>query len=371
MLPVRLAVIATAVLAVGINLKFSQYGVGLHTSELTDYSRGNPFDASDHTPRRLMLSVLAPTAAAEECKVHTEPYMPSATAHEYDDLYSSFGIPNGPFESIKLPLCDRRPFPPLPYKESTIIFSPGLGNSRLTYTIMAAELASRGFTVITVDHPHDAIIVEYPDGSVARAANISTDEQISSALEARCRDTFFIIDRLHDDRARQELLGRNSFAPPGILGAGHSLGGAAAAAAMMADDRILGGINLDGASHEPFINGDIFHPFMLFGRANKTFESAPTWSEIWPHLRSTKVALSLEGSKHGTFTDFPLLAEDLSLSVEGLSDVLGSIGEHRALDVILAWTGSFFAYAAAERRSPIPNRSEGPFPEISVLALKL
>lgn len=59
---------------------------------------------------------------------------------------------------------------------------------------MAQALASKGYIVISVDHPFDADIVEFPEGSTVLAANITTDAQIEAALEVRSSDVSFVID---------------------------------------------------------------------------------------------------------------------------------------------------------------------------------
>ena len=47
-----------------------------------------------------------------------------------------------------------------------VLLSPGYGQPRIFYTALAAELASFGYLVAVLDHPGDAAVVEFPDGSV-------------------------------------------------------------------------------------------------------------------------------------------------------------------------------------------------------------
>jgi predicted dienelactone hydrolase len=44
-----------------------------------------------------------------------------------------------------------------------VLFSPGLNITRLLYSMLAQEIVSQGFTVITLDRPFDTDIVEFPD----------------------------------------------------------------------------------------------------------------------------------------------------------------------------------------------------------------
>jgi hypothetical protein len=48
--------------------------------------------------------------------------------------------------------------------------------------------------------------------------------------------------------------------------AGHSLGGAAAIPAMLADSRILAGIDMDGSLHVPVPDPGLSRPFLLLGK---------------------------------------------------------------------------------------------------------
>src|SRR5205814_1919842 len=48
-----------------------------------------------------------------------------------------------------------------------ILFSPGYGAPRAGYTGLVTELASRGFAVVTIDHPYESGVVELADGSLA------------------------------------------------------------------------------------------------------------------------------------------------------------------------------------------------------------
>ena len=48
-----------------------------------------------------------------------------------------------------------------------IIFSHGITGSRHIHTALAEELASHGYLVVGVDHPYDANLTIFPDGSIA------------------------------------------------------------------------------------------------------------------------------------------------------------------------------------------------------------
>jgi predicted dienelactone hydrolase len=130
-----------------------------------------------------MVSSFYPAALRKDCVSYESLYMPNATANFYDEQFGAFGIPADTFTSLQLTHCKSRSSHDLKGQQFPVaLFSPGLSNSRLIYNAMAQALASKGYIVITIDHPHDADIVEFTDGSTTFAADIDTDSQIEAAF---------------------------------------------------------------------------------------------------------------------------------------------------------------------------------------------
>lgn len=89
---------------------------------------------------------------------------------------------------------------------------------------------------------------------------------------------------------------------------GHSLGGAAAAAAMLTDSRIKGGLNFDGEIHGPVVADGLARPFALVSSAaNKGSPALENWNPFWDHLNDTRVELTISNTTHASFLDIPLL----------------------------------------------------------------
>ena len=173
-----------------------QYGTASSQMVLTDRSRQDPYTTTSHF-RRVVVSSFYPVALRGNCIDYTAQYMPNATATFYDQQLRAFGIPDETFASLRLTHCNARDRRGLKDQQfPVVLFSPGLGNSRLIYSAMTQALASKGYIVVSIDHPFDADIVEFPDGSTAPAANITTDAQIEAAVEVRSSDVSFVIDEL-------------------------------------------------------------------------------------------------------------------------------------------------------------------------------
>lgn len=193
----------------------------------------------------------------------------------------------------------------------------------------------------------------------------TTEEQISRVIVARQQDIGFIVNEtLNGD----SILIRRLYRPK-VLVAGHSLGGATAIAAMMEDSRILGGVNLDGTVWSPFVDRGIRCPFMLVGTENNT-PAETSWARLWSYLKSTRIAVGIRGTAHGSFTDFPFLAEELGLTANAAPELeapLGVIDGTRAFDVVVAYVSNFFRFALGTESLPLPARSSKALPEVLTL----
>lgn len=55
----------------------------------------------------------------------------------------------------------------------TVIYWPGFSASKLLASAQAQSLAAQGNIVITVDHPYEATVVEFPDGEVVYGFNMT------------------------------------------------------------------------------------------------------------------------------------------------------------------------------------------------------
>lgn len=94
---------------------------------------------------------------------------------------------------------------------------------------------------------------------------------------------------------------------------GHSLGGATAAAAMLRDKRILGGMDLDGRIFGPVTQQGLDRPFVIVGGPGHETATNSSWSELYSHLRGAKAELAIAKTQHNSFTDFPLLVTELHI----------------------------------------------------------
>jgi pimeloyl-ACP methyl ester carboxylesterase len=342
------------------------YNTTLHTAELIDFHRLDPF-APTRQPRALMVSVFNPISP-HSCLPAVTPYMVPLTAAFEDAQFAQYGVLAGTFESLNLRACnprqqqDKQELP-------LILFSPALGTTRLFYSAIAQEVSSAGYTVITIDHPYDVDIVTFPDNTTILAANI-TEAEVPLALHTRVKDVSFVLDELSKPSIARKLIPTLDYdlnvSKVGIFG--HSLGGATAAQAMLSDSRLVGGVNLDGSFFGSVVQKGLNRPLLIFGNQDKNTTTDPTWEAIWPKLTGFKRELVLANSAHYTFSDLPDIVDVLEIGAELPSEVgqlLGTIDGSRAFEIVTVYLRAFFDFLLKGRSSDLLDGPSKQFPEVT------
>ncbi|HEY3474369.1 MAG TPA: hypothetical protein VGK56_07135, partial [Anaerolineales bacterium] len=132
-----------------------------------------------------------------------------------------------------------------------VFLSPGNGTNVEFYSALASEIASHGYIVIGLNHPHDVPAVELSNGQVAaynkKQWELSVEaHQAYSAerIKVRTADVLYAFDRLGEMNASGLFAGIINL--DAVAVAGHSLGGITASEACKADTRIKACLNFDG-----------------------------------------------------------------------------------------------------------------------------
>jgi dienelactone hydrolase len=253
-----------------------------------------------------------------------------------------------------------------------LLFSPGYSIPRLYYNILASAIASEGFTVITIDHPHDANILVYPDGHAvynnASILNSPTWDEYTRAADAS-----FVIDQLSNATAMAELLphrGARPFPTDRVAMLGHSVGGASAIIAASRDPRIRAAINWDGTifGSPPPPGSGLSEPVLPMSQpvlflSHQDFLD-PSWASTWPLLKGPKMVAYVANTTHYTFSDMPSLLEAARQSTAPFSDLLGTIAPARVVRILTAYTIAWVKGAFAGETGGLEL---GGFPEVETL----
>ena len=279
--------------------------VGTTITALIDGSRREPLIVASR-PRSIVVQLWYPTGRT---RGQLAPYLSPAVAKQIGE-----GLPGGYRALLRARTHAFIDAPALrrPGGWPVLVFSPGYGTERQLYTGLVEDLASQGFVVVAIDHPEDANVVTFPGGrTVVRGKVPETTATIKAALAVRVADVRFLLDQLE---------ARPAIAPPGPTRAdldlsrigmfGHSLGGATAANAMLADPRIVAGADLDGTIFGAAEGAGLDRPFMVMAGAPGPLRE-PGLRHFFDRLRGPRRAVTFPAAHHFAFSDLLFILPQL------------------------------------------------------------
>lgn len=282
------------------------YLVGTETFRWVDPARDEPATPDPDDRRAVIAQAWYPAA---EPTGRRAPYLDGL-----GDLPASVsGIPGFVFgayadvdtlgELLATPHPDRERWP-------VVLFSPGYGAPRGFYTGLVAELASRGFVVLAVDHPYESAVTELPGGDLATPVAVPADPDegeryMAAQQDVRASDLRFVLDRL--DALGPRLTGRVDTEHVAVIG--HSFGGAAAAATAAADPGVRAAANIDGTPYGSLPEQALRQPFLLV----ESDRAETGHSRAYLDRNEALLTRAAEGyryeiteANHYSFTDTPL-----------------------------------------------------------------
>ncbi len=351
------------------------YPAGTTSLWLTDGSRPDPW-APEAAARELMVSLWYPAAKPGG---RPAPYM---TPAESELQLVGRGITGIPLESLSTvqtnavsdaaPAGQQRSLP-------LVVLSPGYTGSRSTLTVLAEDLASHGYVVTGIDHTYESLATAFPDGRVttclsreARRPGSGFSEKLAAG---RAADVSFVLSELTG--AHSAWPGAGLIDPSRMAMAGHSAGGAAAIAAMLADARIRAGIDMDGSTVAEIPDRGLSRPFLFLGKASnytpgsggdvppgtrewKLLRGAvSTWERDWELMRGWKRWLVVAGAVHASFTDLGLLADRLGI------DTGAALPGSRCLDITRAYVRAFFDQHLRGLPQVLLDQPSARYPEVT------
>src|SRR5580692_44884 len=340
--------------------------VGVTSLWLTDASRPDPW-APGVTARELMVSLWYPATSSDGRRAQ---YM---TPAESELQLTSRGIADvRPDVLSKVRTNAAVDATPAGHQGShpLVVLSPGFTSPRSTLTALAEDLASHGYVVAGIDHTYESFATAFPDGRVttclARAA--PRRGRGEKMVAGRAADVSFVLGELTG--AHPAWPGAALIDPARIAMAGHSAGGAAAIAALLADPRICAGIDMDGSTCAPIPDHGLSRPFLFLGKqSNYTPGSrgdipgkpgpASTWEHDWNLLTGWKRWLLVAGAVHASFTDLALLADQIGI------DTGAGLSGGRSLDITRAYVRAFFDQHLRGRPQALLDQPSPHYPEVT------
>ncbi|CAL9413335.1 alpha/beta fold hydrolase [Streptomyces sp. enrichment culture] len=320
------------------------YSVRAATLHLVDPSRNDPW-APAIGVREVVLTVLRPAARGRGFP--RVPQLTPAAAASFAGLgpWIRPQLPDGGVDWAATLTHARAGAPPRPGGRPVLLYSPGGGDARTMGSSLAVDLASHGWTVLTVDHPGDASEVEFPDERPGRLRvrqsvllGPPAPDTFRTMVETRVADLRFVLDALRLDRV-------------GLYG--HSAGGTAVAQALHEDRRIAAAVNLEG--HLDLMDGELLpvarqaadRPLLLAGTDGfRSDRMERTWSALLAH-GGPVTRRQLDDAGHWAFTDYAALAPQLQdaglMTAMERADMVGAADPRVTVPAVRRLVRSFFA----------------------------
>jgi hypothetical protein len=218
--------------------------------------------------------------------------------------------------------------------------------------------------VAGIDHTYESFATAFPDGRVticlAREVRGRGPGFWEKVVTGRAADVSFVLGALTG--AHPAWPGAGLIDPSRMAMAGHSAGGAAAIAAMLADSRIRAGIDMDGATAARIPDHGLSRPFLFLGKQSNYTPggegAVTTWERDWKRLTGWKRWLLVAGAIHASFTDLGLLADQIGL------DIGAGLTGARSLDVTRAYVRAFFDQHLRSKPQALLDQPSPRYPEV-------
>jgi dienelactone hydrolase len=332
---------------------------GITSLYLTDTSRPDPW-APGVNARELMVSLWYPATPSDGRRAR---YMTPAESELQLTSRGITGVPKAALSTTRTNAVSDAT--PAGRQRPLVVLSPGFTNSRSTLTALAEDLASHGYVVAGIDHTYESFATTFPDGRVTTCLARETPRRGQGFWEkvvaGRAADVCFVLNELTG--AHPAWPGAALIDPSRVAMAGHSGGGAAAIAAMLADSRIRAGIDMDGSTHARIPDNGLPRPFLFLGKqSNYTPGSGGaviTWERDWKLLTGWKRWLLVAGAMHASFTDLGLLADQIGI------DIGAGLSGARSLDITRAYVRAFFDQHLRSKPQALLDQPSPRYPEVT------
>lgn len=352
--------------------------LGTHTLFLVDERRPEIVTDAEDDHRRLVVQLWYPSSSRGKRaaqRADRAAYLPDyeTLAPALSEVYRQHGTA---LASLRVPAvrdAGVRGGKRLPL----VVFSPGLGTSRLFYTSQILAIASRGFVVAAVDHTYDVEGVVCPGPSLVRRSDPTASEiegtpkpgeglRAGPRLRVWAADLAFVLDRVLALDTKKGLF-RGRLDKSRVAMVGHCFGGRAALLAASTDRRVRA-VVVENAwpLAEESCAGKLRGPVLVA-------QGAKTKEVMWLRkqgAREADVAKLRDGAaaqqrtflerlgvpvtrvefaeqEHMDFTDLPMLGAWVTAG-----DTARGPERNARRDLVDAWIGDFLESALLKRKKP-------------------
>jgi hypothetical protein len=213
-------------------------------------------------------------------------------------------------------------------KHPIILALHGITGLSTDYTEHCENLASHGYIVIGISHPHASAEINFPDGRKIKSF-ITQENAIqywdsepvvqqywTNELAVWINDVQFVLgmlEKLETGNPPSMFVGKLDLQHIGIIG--HSFGGGVATQICRIDNRVKACINLDGGLFTQNLPLGLDKPYMFMSAEGEKAGEKRHWSagkvadinKFFDATSKDAYRLKIKGAVHNSFTDYPLL----------------------------------------------------------------
>jgi hypothetical protein len=332
------------------------YGIGVKEFYILDESRKEILTENNDDYRELVLKIWYPTEKdieGENYDYMTElmfAWLMSRSPISLPGVSNDSYLDVKPHAKTNVAISSKEDSYPV------ILFSHGLNGTIEIYTSFIEELVSRGYIVISINHPYIAGVVQFPDGRSIYCKDFYTQndsDYATNALHTIVEDAKFVLDFAeilnHTDNILKGYLNLDAV---GMYG--HSFGGASTSILCFEDQRIDCGLTLDGVFYQEQIPDGATKPFFMM-TADGRFNSSGV-RYIWDNQESNVFRLSIYGSSHYGYTDVGLLLSHMLPLIPQNLLGFGTINPKKMTEIVRLFIVEFFnVYIKGESINKIIN----------------
>jgi hypothetical protein len=138
---------------------------------------------------------------------------------------------------------------------------------------------------------------------------------------------------------------------------------------MLADERFVAGVNLDGSIIGNVTTIGLGKPYLVMENESHNRTNDPTWAALWTHLRAYKREVRVARSQHGSYSDYLVLLDGLIAAgvpvPPELKEGFGLIDGKRMLEIENAYVGAFFGKWLKGKSGKLLDGPSKWFPEVT------
>lgn len=273
-------------------------------------------------------------------------------------------------------------------------------------TLLAEELASHGYLVFLIGHPHWCEYYYDADGRILfrdkenDVWNMKMWEEENSEIVRQTKEELTLAKTVEDKLILQRKLNRNmpleisdielwaedigyiidelvkmNDSDPVFAGLfdlqrigvmGYSKGGAAAGQACLSEGRVRAGINLSGFMFGEIAESPLKVPFMVIESVEPWCQDCPPINDLLFHASESSIYMvQIDEATHANFSDLSALKNYMT---DNFKNILGPIDGYRFLSIMNGYALQFFNRHLKGMKAPLLGGQPSPYAEVKMKA---